>query len=53
MPPAPKAKPKKMPAIMPTRPGTSSCANTTMAEKADDKISPITIARMLVQNRSA
>ena len=53
MPPTPKAKPKKMPAIMPTRPGTSSCANTTIAEKADDRIRPMMHVRMLVQNRSA
>ena len=49
MPPLPKAKPKKMPAIIPIRPGISSCANTTIAEKADEKMMPITIESTIVQ----
>ncbi len=53
MPPAPKAKPKKIPAIIPTRPGISSCANTTIAEKADEKISPTSTVSTTVQVRSA
>ena len=53
MPPAPNARPKKRPEIVPTRPGTSSCANTTMAEKADASTTPMMTVRMRVQNRSA
>ena len=43
MPLTPNIRPKKIPAIMPTLPGTSSCANTTIAENADDITSPITV----------
>ena len=42
-----------LPAIMPTRPGTSSCAKTTMAEKAEAKISPISTTSTMVQVRLA
>jgi hypothetical protein len=52
-PAAPKAKPKNTPAINPTRPGTSSCAKTTMAEKAEAKIRPMTTLSTPVQNKLA
>ncbi len=45
MPAMPKAKPKKIPAIMPTRPGTSSWAKTTIAGKADERMKPMKTVR--------
>jgi hypothetical protein len=41
MPAHPKARPKKMPEIMPTLPGTSSWAYTRMAENAEARMRPI------------
>ena len=37
----PNAKPKKRPETMPTLPGTSSCAYTTIAGNAEARIKPI------------
>ena len=44
MPPAPNAKPKKIPAIIPTRPGISSGAKTTIAGNAELITIPIVTA---------
>jgi len=49
----PNEKPKTRPEIMPTLPGTGSCANTTIAGKAEARISPIAIVSGVVQNRLA
>ena len=49
----PNIKPNIRPAIIPTRPGTASCAYTTIAENADDIIKPAIIARIHVQNKFA
>lgn len=39
--PIPKASPTVRPAIVPIFPGTSSCAYTTVTEKLDIKINPV------------
>src|SRR5690242_8178032 len=49
----PKAKPKQRPEIIPTLPGTSSCAYTTITENAEARIRPITTLRISVQNKFA
>ena len=49
----PKAKPKNRPAIIPTLPGTSSCAYTRIAENADARIRPITTLSTPVHSRFA
>lgn len=41
IPPMPKAKPKKSPEMSPNLDGSSSCAYTKMAEKAEERIKPI------------
>src|SRR5690606_40013322 len=46
----PNAKPKNSPAMVPTLPGTRSVAYTKIAEKADEMITPITIASTAVIN---
>src|SRR5450755_3473119 len=50
-PPIPNAKPKNKPDIIPILPGTSSCAYTSMAEKAEASITPIKTDSTLVQNK--
>jgi hypothetical protein len=40
-------------ATSPIRPGSNSCANTTIAENADEKISPMITLRITVQVKSA
>ena len=52
MPPMPNAKPKKRPETAPTLPGISSWANTTIAEKAEDNMSPMRKLKMPVHMRS-
>ena len=52
-PPKPKARPKNSPAIRPTRPGASSWAKTTIAEKAEEKTNPMATTSAAVQNRVA
>src|SRR5258708_6010587 len=49
----PKANPKNRPEISPTRPGTSSCANTRIAENADARINPMMTLSTPVQKRFA
>ena len=51
IPPIPKAKPKNKPETIPTFPGINSCAYTSIAEKAEDRIKPIKTDRILVQNK--
>lgn len=53
IPPMPKAKPKNRPDTVPTLPGTSSYANTRIAENAEARITPIITVRIPVQNRLA
>src|SRR5687768_17076155 len=53
MPAKPKARPKNKPEISPTRPGTRSCAYTSIAENADARMTPITALSTPVQNRLA
>ena len=45
--------PEEQPETVPTRPGTSSCANTTIAEKAEARMRPMTTVSISVQNRLA
>src|SRR6202012_1104907 len=52
-PPIPKAKPKNNPEIIPILPGISSCAYTSIAENADEIITPIITDNAPVQNRLA
>ncbi|MNH37841.1 hypothetical protein D3C79_987980 [compost metagenome] len=52
MPPKPNIRPKNTPAIMPTLPGTSSWAKTTMAENAEARMKPMIMLSTPVQNRS-
>ena len=49
----PNIRPNIKPAIMPTRPGTASCAYTTIAAKADDNTKPAIIEKTVVQNKFA
>src|ERR1700686_4119302 len=53
IPPNPNASPKKVPDIVPTFVGTSSCAKTKIVENADAKINPITTLKIPVQNKFA
>jgi hypothetical protein len=53
IPPNPNASPKKVPEIVPTFVGTSSCAKTKIVENADARINPITTLKIPVQNRFA
>src|SRR6185437_13156606 len=53
IPPMPNANPKNNPEIIPTFPGTSSCAYTRIAEKADARITPMTTLSTAVQKRFA
>ena len=46
-------KPEIQPAMAPTRPGTSSCAKTMMAEKAEARMRPMMTVSTRVQNRLA
>src|SRR5690349_18588798 len=48
-PPIPNARPKKSPAISPTFPGTSSVAYTSIAENAEEMMSPITMDNATVR----
>ena len=49
----PNARPKNSPEIMPTLPGTSSCAYTRIAENAEARITPMGTLSTPVQNRFA
>ena len=49
----PNASPKNSPEIIPTRPGTSSCAYTRIAENADDSTRPMMKLRIAVHSRFA
>src|SRR5882672_2296905 len=53
IPPSPNASPKKVPDIVPTFVGTSSCAKTKIVENADARINPITTLKIPVQNKFA
>src|SRR5260370_19012499 len=53
IPPNPNASPKKVPEIVPTFVGTSTCAKTRIVENADAKINPITTLKIPVQNKFA
>src|SRR6202012_4627247 len=50
-PPMPKAKPKNNPEIIPSLPGTSSVAYTRMAEKADERITPMITDNITVHHK--
>ncbi len=49
----PKAKPKNSPETIPTRPGSSSCANTMMAGNAEARMRPMMIVSTAVISRFA
>lgn len=53
IPPIPKAKPKNNPETIPTFPGNNSWAYTSIAEKAEESMKPMTTERILVQNKLA
>src|ERR1700685_1341967 len=52
-PATPNANPKHRPEIIPTFPGTNSCAYTTITENADARIRPMITLRISVQNKFA
>ena len=51
IPAIPKANPKNRPDIIPTFPGISSVAYTKMAEKAEEIMTPIIIAKRIVPSK--
>lgn len=53
MPPNPKESPKNNPAMVPTFPGSNSVPYTKIAEKAEEIIRPMRMAKMMVHCKSA
>lgn len=52
-PPIPNAKPKNNPETVPILPGNNSCAYTRIAEKAEARITPISMLNTHVKNNDA